>query len=291
MRTGEFGYCLASPSDVRGLRALPKTCMDDTPQPDTAVSDPAVSVHDLQGEHAHHFLQRLHRGLEPSTYLEIGTYQGASLRLAECRSIAIDPSFALQAEDLVGSKPLCALFQMTSDEFFSAYEPDRILGDPIEFAFLDGMHNCEFLLRDFANTERHCRPTSVIALHDCVPVEVAMTTRLQTRERVESHRANWWAGDVWRTAVILKRTRPDLQMTVFDAAPTGMICVTHLDPSSTVLLDKYESLYLEMLSLDLGKFGVQRYHDYIGLESTSGVDTPVKLRNRLGLSGSPNGGV
>jgi hypothetical protein len=81
----------------------------------------------------------------------------------------------------------------------------------------------------------------------------------------------------------LKRSRPDLQMTVFDAAPTGMICVTHLDPSSTVLLDRYESLYLEMLSLDLGRFGVQRYHDYIGLESTSGVDTPVKLRNRLGL--------
>ena len=58
--------------------------------------------------------------------------------------------------------------------FFQQRDPGRIFDHPIESAFPDGMRCCEYLLRDFANTARYCRRSSVIALHDCVPVEIAI---------------------------------------------------------------------------------------------------------------------
>ena len=85
------------------------------------------------------------------------------------------------------------------------------------------MHYCEYLLRDFANTERHCRRTSVIALHDCVPVDLAIAAR-EAREAsppLEAHRENWWAGDAWRTLLALRKHRPDLAFTVVDSHQTG----------------------------------------------------------------------
>ena len=63
-------------------------------------------------------LQNLHQTLKPRSYLEIGSRTGASLSLASCRSIAIDPTFKLN-ENFFGSKPACLLFQLGSDEFFA----------------------------------------------------------------------------------------------------------------------------------------------------------------------------
>jgi hypothetical protein len=52
------------------------------------------------------------------------------------------------------------------------------------------------------------------------------------------HRKGWWTGDVWRTALALKRFRPGLTMTAIDAKPTGLLIVSGLEPENTVLLDR-----------------------------------------------------
>jgi hypothetical protein len=131
----------------------------------------------------------MHEWLAPASHFEIGTESGASLSNAKCATIAVDPKFHLGTRDCVGSKPFCALYQMRSDTFLRRHDPSRMFHGPIDLAFLDGMHYCEYLLRDFANTERHCRRNSVIAMHDCVPVDLAIASRAGA-PTIEAHRKN-----------------------------------------------------------------------------------------------------
>lgn len=201
------------------------------------------SIPPLTGESYTELLKRLHETFKPLNYLEIGVSTGATLALAHCDSIGIDPAFAITKLNLNG-KPSCQLFQMGSDEFFKSRDPEALLGGRIDMAFLDGMHWYEFLLRDFINTEAHCKPNSIILLHDCLPLDDYVGRRDRGDESLKpcTSRPAWWAGDVWKTAAILHRYRPDLKIAVFDAAPTGLIAITRLNPESRVLRERYTEL-------------------------------------------------
>jgi capsular polysaccharide biosynthesis protein len=202
------------------------------------------------------FLQRVHRTLRPQTYLEIGVAQGSSLELAHCASIGVDPAFAIE-RPIYGVKPACLLYRMTSDDFFRRYDPTVILGQPIDLAFLDGLHWYEALLRDFINTERHCKPNSVIFLHDCLPPDAYVGRRLSEdhRRRNESAYPDWWAGDVWKVLSILLAHRPDLKIEVFDCAPTGLVAVSNLNPQSTTLEDRFSEIVAGYKDATLGDDG------------------------------------
>jgi hypothetical protein len=121
---------------------------------------------DLAGEPYIQVLDRLHRELRPQSYFEIGTYHGESLAIAHCPSIAVDPDFQIQNPRTVTNKPFCALYRQPSDAFFASVDPSAVFGRKIELAFLDGMRRCEFLLRDFANTEGFCKPTRALTTSD-----------------------------------------------------------------------------------------------------------------------------
>jgi hypothetical protein len=193
-----------------------------------------------KGLHYNTLLGIIHSCLKPQTYLEIGARTGGSLALATCRSIAIDPVFKLDPP-FFGKKEMCCLYQITSDDFFARYNPEQILGGKINLAFLDGMHLAEYLLRDFINTEIYCNPHSVIAMHDCIPLDAEMARRRQEGPGVikSEHNTDWWTGDVWKVVAVLKKYRPTLRIYALDSPPTGLILITSLDPSSTVLKDKY----------------------------------------------------
>ena len=197
-------------------------------------------------------LQRFHQTFRPATYLEIGVNEGATLRLSRSRTIAVDPHFR-GGQVPVGDQPVFCLFQMTSDIFFQQHDPTAILGQPIDMAFLDGMHWFEFLLRDFINTEKHCKRNSVVFLHDCLPLDAHVGRRLSNDGTLRNRSAcpDWWAGDVWKTLLVIVRHRVDLRVVLFDAAPTGLVAITGLDPSSTVLADRYFDLVEEFSGMSL----------------------------------------
>ncbi len=241
-------------------------------------------VSDLRGDFYTRVLERLHATLHPNTYLEIGVETGATLALARCASIGIDPKFQFKDIDLVHdivAKPGLSLYQMPSDDFFARFNPAQLLGGPIDFAFLDGMHRCEYLLRDFLNTERHCRPNSVIALHDCLPLELPMAERQPRAETIEPARQGMWTGDVWRTALLLKRRRPDLCIVVLDAAPTGLVLITNLGPHSTFLADNYHALVAEMMGWSLPQITLAGYYEEIGVEPEIHFRNPEQIFTRL----------
>ena len=183
----------------------------------------------------------LHSHLRPRTYLEIGVETGQSIALArlETRAIGIDPEPKITERLAPGT----SIHATTSDEYFAAHDVKAEFGGlPIDLAFIDGMHQFEFALRDFINIEKHCTSRSTILIHDCYP----LSRRTAERER----RTTFWSGDIWRLVLILRKYRPDLSVKVIATAPTGLGVVRDLDPGSNVLQQNYEAIVGEFLAVD-----------------------------------------
>ncbi len=205
------------------------------------------------------WLHDLHGALKPRWYFEIGTESGASLSFAECASIAVDPHFQLQS-DISRNKPELHQFQGFSDDFFASNMLGR-LGVKIDLAFLDGMHLYEYLLRDFIGTERHMARDGVVLMHDCVPVTRAMAERDWDKTKTVA-----WTGDVWKVVAILRDYRPDLDVTVLDLAPTGIVQICNCDPNNTVLTDHYDEIVAKWKDVTLDSLGLDRFCEIIDLQ-------------------------
>lgn len=228
---------------------------------DPRLADPRFAIPPHRGEPYYTVLRRLHEVLAPRTYLEVGIREGKSLALATCASIGVDPSFVIGA-DATGNKPALHLFRMGSDAFFERHDPKALLGGPVDMAFLDGMHLFEFLLRDFLNTEPHCRPNSVVVLHDCLPTDVGQTRRTQARPTPAdgpTRNPILWTGDVWKVVAILRKYRPELRLLTLDAPPTGLVAITGLDPRSTLLKGRYFDIVREFREVSLAEIGLADY--------------------------------
>lgn len=198
------------------------------------------------------FLGELHLNLKPAWYLEIGTQKGYSLARARGAAIAIDPAFQIETKTFA-ALPELHMFQLTSDAFF---ETGWIARNAVQldFAFLDGMHLFEFLLRDFLNTERASHPGGCIAMHDCVPFNRVMALRDWDKSVTKS-----WTGDVWKILPILRQYRPQLRVDVVDCAPTGLVVVTGLDPNDRVLEQNYDAIHAEWMGRSLDDYGIDRF--------------------------------
>ncbi|MFM9108943.1 MAG: class I SAM-dependent methyltransferase [Chloroflexota bacterium] len=162
-------------------------------------------------------LERLHAYLDPEVYLEIGVNAGGSLRLARRRAIAIDRNFRPLQPDL-RERPGFSFHEQTSDDFFRDHRPEEVLGDRrVDFAFIDGLHEAGQVLRDVVNVERWSHPWTIVALHDCWARDPEIASRVRQRPG--------WAGDAWRVVPFLQRHRPDLDLLVLDAPPTGLVLI------------------------------------------------------------------
>lgn len=174
-------------------------------------------------------LESIHRTLQPDSYLEIGVRAGASLGLAECPSVAIDP----WPDPRLKLGPQTRLYRSTSDDFFD-FEADQAIVEPIDLAFIDGMHHFEFVLRDFIQIEQRCAETSVIVIDDIFPNAPEQARRDRTT-RV-------WTGDVWKILLCLKQYRPDLHLVALDTRPTGLLVAMGLTPNDRRLTELYNRI-------------------------------------------------
>jgi hypothetical protein len=174
-------------------------------------------------------LDLLHDNLRPANYVEIGCRKGISLSRAKCPAIAIDPEFEIIC-------PLTAptrLFREKSDDFFANRNLGALLGGTVDLAFIDGMHNAEFVLRDFINLERFSNENTVIVIDDVLPEDIAWTTRERQTQA--------WTGDVYKTIPFLRTSRPDLHINVFDIEIKGLAIVHNLNPNDRSLSDSLDS--------------------------------------------------
>ncbi|GJD58941.1 class I SAM-dependent methyltransferase [Methylobacterium dankookense] len=187
------------------------------------------------------FLAELARKRGTRNYLEIGVHFGHALTRIACdTAVGVDPDYVLE-EDVTKGKRRTLLHRCTSDRFFAETDVRALVGGGIDLAFLDGLHLFEFLLRDFYNTEAVSDPNGLIVLHDCMPLNIEMTARDPAAPRTDPFKA-MWTGDVWKIVPILKTFRPDLDVVLVDCPPTGLVCITGLDPTSRVLSDRYREI-------------------------------------------------
>jgi hypothetical protein len=77
---------------------------------------------------------------------------------------------------------------------------------------------------------------------------------------ITPHRQGWWTGDVWRTLWALRQYRPDLDITVLDAGPTGLVLITGLDPASTLLAEREAEIVAAMMAQSLEAIGLPAWH-------------------------------
>jgi hypothetical protein len=232
----------------------------------------------LQGMRYYDFMDGLHGCVLFDWYMEIGCRAGRSFAPVRGKTIAVDPFFRVKL-NIIGSKPALHIFQLTSDDFFATGFMQRN-GIRLGACFLDGMHLFEYLLRDFMNTEAQSDPDGVIMMHDCVPFGFEMTTR-----DLANLPKGAWTGDVWKLIPILQTYRPDLTVTVLDCNPTGLVCVSNLDPENTVLRSNYDRIVGEFLDVDLERFGVERFLDSFAFTSAGAVaEGGYGLFGRVALS-------
>ncbi|MDD9921566.1 MAG: class I SAM-dependent methyltransferase [Boseongicola sp.] len=196
-------------------------------------------------------LDQMHDILKPDWYLEVGTFRGRSLSLCRGNFVAVDPEFKLKAPMIPPSGRQMHFFQLTSDDFFAS---DFLQRNALtfQFAFLDGLHHYDALLRDFIGAEKVMTKDGVIALHDCCPTPVEMTSREMN--------GDLWTGDVWKTIKVLKTFRPDLEIDVTTARPTGLAIVRNLDPESRVLEEKYDRIIAEFDQIKLDASSLDEYY-------------------------------
>ncbi len=209
------------------------------------------------------FFSTLNAALEPRSYFEIGTESGHSAARYTCPSVCVDPRFVISA-DIVRSKRMLHLFQMTSDEFFAAGYLEKLLPLGPDIAFLDGMHRFEYLLRDFINTERVAHPRTLILLHDCLPQNLRMTNRLPVAGPEDEGGSRFaWTGDVWKVIPILKKYRPDLRVSFVDCPPTGLVAISGLRRESKVLNESYYQIVEEFRDVEFSSCDRQKlWQDY-----------------------------
>jgi hypothetical protein len=222
---------------VAACRALLESAPNYTP------AHSLLAAIDLPGEDYFRVLERIHLHLRPRTYVEIGVAQGESIRLADpgTRALGVDPEPRIPFQ----TGPNVSIFAETSDAFFAQHDVRAELGGlPLELAFIDGMHQFEFALRDFMNIEPLCTAASTILIHDVYPLDAPTAAR----ERATA----FWSGDIWRLVLLLRKHRPDLEVHTIAAAPTGLALVRNLDPKSTYIRDHLDELVKEYLAVDFG---------------------------------------
>jgi hypothetical protein len=174
------------------------------------------------------FLVDLHKYVEPRFYTEIGVEYGASLKLAQCPALGIDPAPQLS----VPIAPQHSISYTTSDDYFRLADTSTMKA--IDLCYIDGMHQIEFALKDFMNMERFCHDGSVVIVDDIYPAHPLQGERIR--------QSRYWTGDIWKIIPILQLHRPDLIVMPVDTDPTGSLMVLGLDPNNNVLWDHFDSI-------------------------------------------------
>jgi len=120
-------------------------------------------------------------------YLEIGLENGYTFNNVHFNDkIGVDPSPNFSSEKLVIK---------TSDDYFAESN------DNFDIIFIDGMHQVEFVLRDFNNSMNHLNTNGKILLDDILPLHFDEQLKVPIRNCYENGILKTmvpWTGDIWK---------------------------------------------------------------------------------------------
>jgi len=214
----------------------------------------------------------IHETLQPSSYVEIGVFEGRSLSLAlpATKSIGIDPN--PQINRRLSSKT--RLFRLTSNEFFSQCDLRTLVGGSyFSLAFIDGLHLFEQALMDFINLERWSVGASVVLVHDSMPLDAETSSRKQ--------KTMFYTGDVWKLFVCLRHYRTDLRINTIRTGPSGLSIIGNLDSRSRVLPTQLDSILRRFRSLSFDYYEKHR-HEFLNEIGNTPAEVTAALSRLVG---------
>jgi predicted O-methyltransferase YrrM len=182
-------------------------------------------------------------------YLEIGVHTGVLfLHVRATAKVAVDPNpqipalkWALHPNSVTRGR----IIRATSDVFFAALTP----GGHFDVVFVDGDHSFDQSLRDVEHALAVLDKGGVVLVHDCNPPTPAAAS-----PDPGGAGDGPWCGDVWKTIVHLRATRPDLRVRVLDTdcgvavIERGRSEPINLDPALLPLMD-YDDLFADRTRL------------------------------------------
>ena len=172
-------------------------------------------------------VQRFINHRKARNYLEIGVKKGnLFLNVRARKKLAVDPVIKISAKRKRKYywRNLFNIFneyyEMTSDHFFATQSARLARLKRVDVAFIDGLHTYQQTLADVYNCLKYLSKNGAILMHDCSPQSEVQACPAQSREHADrispDGKAPEWSGDVWKTIVNLRSTRPDLDVFVLN---------------------------------------------------------------------------
>ena len=125
-----------------------------------------------------------------NSYLEIGVEHGLSFKNVHfLDKTGVDPDPKFETEDKESLKLL------TSDDFFE--KNDKIF----DVIFIDGMHQCEYVLKDFNNSIQCLVENGILFIDDILPISYNEQLKVPNKHYYENGILKYgepWTGDVWK---------------------------------------------------------------------------------------------
>jgi hypothetical protein len=132
-------------------------------------------------------------------YLEIGVQRGLTFTKINSNSkTAVDPFPTDEGVEITN-------FKMTSDEFFSNLDKDT----KYDIIFIDGLHECHQVVKDFGNSLKHSKEGTIIIFDDVYPHNE------QEQIIPVSTVKGPCTGDVWKFVYHILPTMKNLDVTMY----------------------------------------------------------------------------
>lgn len=138
-------------------------------------------------------INRLIEKYNYKSYLEIGFGKGVTFNRITCTEKT--------AVDIKNTEQVT--YNMNSDAFFT------VNNSTFDIIFIDGLHTADQVKKNILNALYCLNTNGSIVCHDVSPQSKQM--------QVVPKKQDLWTGDVWKTWVLLRQTRDDLNMRVIDA--------------------------------------------------------------------------
>ena len=120
-------------------------------------------------------------------YLEIGVENGYTFSNVNINDkIGVDPDPKIESSNII---------KKTSDEFFK--DNDK----KFDIIFIDGMHQVEYILKDFNNSVKFLNKNGIIFLDDILPINKNEQEKIPINPIYENGILKYsspWTGDVWK---------------------------------------------------------------------------------------------
>jgi SAM-dependent methyltransferase len=186
-------------------------------------------------------------------YLEIGIEFGYTFFNTHfVDKIGVDP------DPKCDSNSNTIIIKTTSDMFFETLDTNK----KFDVIFIDGMHHCENILRDFNNSIRFLNEKGIILIDDILPINYNEQLKIPIKHYYENGILKYgeeWTGDVWKFVYhLLKNYQDKIRIAYFyNVNYRGIIQIQPLDQFEVIVnndeLNNYDYFnnfneYIQLLS-------------------------------------------